>query len=279
MNMKLFSSKLFLWALALLIVCGVIIGFNLATDRLSPASGLAGVILTPMQQGISRVSGFFSGITDYFTRYNELESENKELKARVLELEKSQRDYYAAVDENTYLRELAGLKKKNSSFDYELAEVIGINTDSVSTVYTLSRGSKDDIEVNDAVVTAEGLVGYVSTVGPNFCQVKPVTDISLKMGAVISRTREVVVAEGSFDLAAKGLLRLSYLKNGSDVLVGDTVESSGYGGIFPKGLLIGTITEVLPESHGISTYAKVRPAADLSSLKKVYIIKDFSLTD
>lgn len=122
-------------------------------------------------------------------------------------------------------------------------------------------------------------MGYVSTVGLNFCEVKPVTDLSLKVGAVVSRTREVVVAEGSFDLAEEGLLRLSYLKNDSDVLVGDTVETSGYGGVFPKGLLIGTITEVLPESHGISTYAKIRPAVDLSALKKVYIIKSFNITE
>ena len=99
------------------------------------------------------------------------------------------------------------------------------------------------------------------------------------MGAVVSRTREVVVAEGSFELAGDGLLRLSYLQNDSDVLVGDTVETSGYGGIFPKGLLIGTITEVLPESHGISTYAKIQPAVDLTALKKVYIVKSFTITE
>ena len=113
----------------------------------------------------------------------------------------------------------------------------------------------------------------------NSCQVKPITDVSVKMGAVVSRTREVVVAEGSFELAGDGLLRLSYLQNDSDVLVGDTVETSGYGGIFPKGLLIGTITEVLPESHGISTYAKIQPAVDLTALKKVYIVKSFTITE
>ena len=76
-----------------------------------------------------------------------------------------------------------------------------------------------------------------------------------------------------------GLLRFSYLKNDSDVLAGDAVETSGYGGVFPKGLLIGWVAEVLPESHGLSAYAKVRPAADLSQLKKVYIVKSFVVTE
>ena len=130
-----------------------------------------------------------------------------------------------------------------------------------------------------SVVTGDGLMGYVSSVGYNFCEAKPVTDLSMSIGAIVSRTRETVVAEGSYELSEQGLLRLSYLKNDSDVLVGDMVESSGYGGIFPKGLLIGSITEVLPESHGLSTYAKIQPAVDLDELKKVYIIKSFEITE
>lgn len=277
--MKLFSSKLFCWALALFLCASVLLGFNLATGRLSFLTNGTGVLVTPVQQALTRAGNFVSDVFGYFYRYDSLVEENQELEKRVQELEQKEREYYAAIDENTYLRELAGLRRKNSQFEYELAEVIGLSSDGVSTTYTLSRGEKDDIEVNDAVVTGDGLVGYVSSVGYNFCQVKPVTDISLKMGAVISRTREVVVAQGSYDLAEDGLLRLSYLKNDSDVLVGDTVETSGYGGIFPKGLLIGTITEVLPESHGISTYAKVKPAAQLDSLKKAYIIKSFTITE
>lgn len=277
--MKLFSSKLFIWALILLVLCTVIIGFNIGTGKLSPLTNAAGTAVTPVQRALTTVGDFFGDMAGYFYRYNTLQEENAALKARVQELEKAERDYYAAIDENTYLRELAGLKRKNAEFDYELAEVIGVSSDNITTTFTLSRGTNDGIEVNDTVVTGDGLVGYVSTVGVNFCEVKPVTDLSFKVGAVVSRTREVVVAEGSFDLAEEGLLRLSYLKNDSDVLVGDTVETSGYGGIFPKGLLVGTITEVLPESHGISTYAKVKPAVDLSGLKKVYIIKSFNITE
>lgn len=277
--MKLFSSKLFIWALVLLIFCTGVLGFSLATGKLSILSNGAGSALTPVQLGISRVSDFFSDLFGYFYRYNALEEENAQLKEQLRELEQAQRKYYAAIDENTYLRELAGLKRRNSDFDMELAEVLGVSTDGISTTYTLSRGTKDGIEVNDTVITADGLMGYVASVGYNFCEVKPVTDISMKMGAVVSRTREVVVAQGSYDLVQEGLLRLSYLKNDSDVLVGDTVETSGYGGIFPKGLLIGTITQVQPESHGISTYAKIQPAVDLSSLKKVYIIRSFTITE
>lgn len=277
--MKLFSSKLFLWALALLILCTVLIGFNLSTGRLSPLTNGTGTVLTPVQRALTSAGDFISDLFGYFYRYDSLVEENARLKARVQELEQAEREYYAAIDENASLRELAGLKRKNAQFEYELAEVIGVSSDGVSTTYTLSRGEKDGVEVNDAVVTGDGLMGYVSSVGYNFCEVKPITDLSMSIGAIVSRTRETVVAEGSYELAEQGLLRLSYLKNDSDVLVGDMVESSGYGGIFPKGLLIGSITEVLPESHGLSTYAKIQPAVNLDGLKKVYIIKSFEITE
>ena len=277
--MKLFSSKLFIWALVLLVLCSVIIGFSIGTGKLSPLTNGASVVITPIQHALTTVSDFFNDLFGYFYRYNSLQEENAELKSRVLELERKEREYQAAIYENEYLRELAGLKRRHADYDCELAEVIGISSDGISTTFTLSRGTKDGVEVNDAVITGDGLVGYVSRVEYNSCQVKPITDVSVKMGAVVSRTREVVVAEGSFELADDGLLRLSYLQNDSDVLVGDTVETSGYGGIFPKGLLIGTITEVLPESHGISTYAKIQPAVDLTALKKVYIVKSFTITE
>lgn len=277
--MKLFSSKLFIGALALLVVCAGLISFSLATGKLSAATVGAGFILAPMEKAITAVGDYMADVAGYFYKYDSLVAENEELLSRVQELEKKEREYYAAIDENTYLRELAGLKRKNSDFDYELAEVIGVSSDGVSTVYTLARGSSAGIEVNDAIITAEGLAGYVTMVGVNFCEARALTDVSLKMGAAISRTREVTVAEGNFDLALEGKLKLSYIKNDSDILVGDTVETTGYGGIFPKGLLIGTVTEVLPETHGISTYAKIEPAADLQKLKKVYIIKSFTISE
>ena len=157
--MKLFSSKLFCWALALFLCSSVLLGFNLATGRLTFLTNGTGVLVTPVQQALTRAGNFVSDVFGYFYRYDSLVEENQELEKRVQKLEQKEREYYAAIDENTYLRELAGLRRKNSQFEYELAEVIGLSSDGVSTTYTLSRGEKDDIEVNDAVVTGDGLVG------------------------------------------------------------------------------------------------------------------------
>ena len=100
------------------------------------------MLVTPVQQALTRAGNFVSDVFGYFYRYDSLVEENQELEKRVQELEQKEREYYAAIDENTYLRELAGLRRKNSQFEYELAEVIGLSSDGVSTTYTLSRGGK-----------------------------------------------------------------------------------------------------------------------------------------
>ena len=89
----------------------------------------------------------------------------------------------------------------------------------------------------------------------------------------MSRTREVVVTNGSFELASDGLLKVSYLENDADLRPGDVILTNG--GAYPPDLIIGKVEEFRQESHGISSYATVRPAVDISQLSTVLVIKDF----
>ena len=84
------------------------------------------------------------------------------------------------------------------------------------------------------------------------------------------------VAEGMAEHIHENKLKVSYLDNETTVKYNDIVETSGYGDIYPKGIVIGYVDEVVPESHGLSTYATIRPAVEINQLKKLYIIKEFS---
>ena len=129
--------------------------------------------------------------------------------------------------------------------------------------------------LRDAVVAAspEGIL--VAEVGPNFAEVTTVIDPAISIGARVSQSQEIVVAEGSSSLTYEKKLRLSYLDNDTESEVRDVVETSGYGDIYPKGIVIGYIDEIKDESHGLSKYAVITPAVDFSKLQKVYVIKDF----
>ena len=100
----------------------------------------------------------------------------------------------------------------------------------------------------------------------------------MQCGALITRTRETAIAEGNYDLMAEGALRLSYLTENSTVVIGDTVETSGRGGLFPKGVMIGTVESVLPEENGISYYAVIKPFVDVETVSSVSIVTAFTDT-
>ena len=143
---------------------------------------------------------------------------------------------------------------------------------------SLDKGLSHGVEVGDLVTTVDGMVGYVSEVYSNNCEVTTVVDVEMQCGALITRTRETAIAEGNYDLMAEGNLRLSYLTEDSSVVIGDTVETSGRGGLFPKGVMIGTVESVLPEENGISYYAVIKPFVNVDTVSSVSIVTDFTDT-
>ena len=92
------------------------------------------------------------------------------------------------------------------------------------------------------------------------------------------KVNETAIAEGDYNLMTRGALRLSYLREDSKVVVGDTVETSGRGGVFPKGILIGTVESVQPEESGLSYYAVIKPFVSVDSVSSVSIITEYTDT-
>ncbi|MBQ9535256.1 MAG: rod shape-determining protein MreC [Clostridia bacterium] len=270
--MKLFRSKLFLFALALVLIACVIMIFAYGTGRPTIVTDMLGAVVTPLERGVTAVTDWLGGVTGYFHRYRELEAENAELRSRIAEYEKTEAMYYAAVEENESLRALSGLSSRYKELSWQLAEVVSVDAEGFQSAVTVNLGSAHGVEAGDCVMTEDGLVGYVSEVGLNYSQVVTIINMDSHISARVSRTREVVVAEGDFRLAGKGQLKLSYLKNGADVRAGDLVETSG-AEKYPEGILIGRIAYVEMETHGISSYAAVEPLADITRLKSVFIAK------
>lgn len=274
-----FSSRFFaVVAIALLICFGVAL-YTGASNSTTPATDGTGLITSPLQKGITVVANKVADGYNYMFKYQAMEEENKKLKQKVSDMEQTVRDAKVALDENTRLRELLGIRERHRSFQFELAEVIGRNPGNWATTLTIDKGSQAGIKVDDCVITEDGMVGYVSSVGTNFAEVTTVIDVDMQAGALISRTREIAVAEGDFSLMEKNSLKLSYLKKDADVVIGDTVETSGRGGVYPKGLMIGTVERIIPEEHGASNYAVVKPFVSVDSIKNVFIIKSFDLSE
>lgn len=277
---NVFSFRMFAVVSLVIVFCLGMTVYTGATGKSNPITTGLGMVVAPIQQGISKIANIISQGSAYFEGYEALEKENEELKTKVRELEKMKRDAELAISERDKLRTLLGIKENNPQYTHcEIAEVIARNPGEWATTISLDKGSKDGVKLNDIVMTEDGMVGYVSVVAPTYCDVTTVIDKNMQAGALVTRTREVGVAEGEYTLMSSGTLRLSYLDTDADVVIGDTVETSGMGGIFPKGILIGTVESVLPETNGISNYAIIKPFVDVEKIKSVYIITDFEVNN
>ena len=180
-----------------------------------------------------------------------------------------------AVRENERMKDLLGLHEARPELQYRDAEVVRRSDSNWSSNLTLDRGTAGGVEVNDCVIDQYGyLIGVVTQADLNSCVVTTVLDPALEVGARVARTDEDAILEGDFTLMLDGLTRLSFLPEEAKLVTGDQVITSGLGGVYPSGLVVGAIRTLCVEEDGITRYAQVEPAADIGGVQYVYVIVD-----
>ena len=241
-----------------------------------PLTNLAELAATPFRGISSAVANWTQERYDRTFRYDQMEQTNEELRHRVSELEELEREYQDAIREKERLEDLLGLAEERPEFTYEDAQVTRRTTSNWESNLTIDQGSADGVEVDDCVIDQYGnLVGIVTEVGSNWSLVATVLDPSVELGGRVARTDDDAILEGDFTLMLEGQLKLSYLPEDTQLVSGDQVITSGLGGVYPAGLVVGEITGLFTEADGVSRYAQVKPAADLDSVRYVYVITDF----
>ena len=169
--------------------------------------------------------------------------------------------------ENARLTQLLELKKilPGDFGRTEFARVIGRAPSAWNRVFLIDKGHEQGIRVNQPVLSNRSLVGKIIEVGPRVSKVLLITDPNSKIGALIQRTRQQGILYGM----VSGECRIKYLSVDAEIKKGDVVESAGYGGFFPKGLLIGQVERVWKEPGQIYQVAEIKPLTDLSRIEEV----------
>ena len=208
--------------------------------------------------------------------YEALQAENEELKARIAAMEEEVRQSQGANAENDRLRTLLELKRSHTDYKLLDASIISWGSSNWSSTFDLDKGSFSGVEVGDCVITETGfVVGVVTETGLYSCSVRTLIDPRAAMGATVHSPGLTAVAEGDFSLLAGGELKLTYVFENSVLELGDTVLTSGAGGVYPAGLVIGKITGVASEEGGYGQYGIVTPSAELESLSQVFLILEY----
>lgn len=273
-----FRSKKFriiLCVIALLI--GVMLYAVTQTGYTLPTTGVIGTILKPVRYVSNSISNAVQQSIDVFSRSKDYQSENKELRQRIAELENQLVDYHKTQQELADLEGFMGVKQDHE--DYILSDpcsIIGYVENDPFHGFYINKGSDDGISVYDPVVTAEGLVGIISEISETYATVETLCSPELSIGAEASDKSESGIVEGDVTLSTEYLCRMIYLDKNTKLEKGDLITTSNSVGIFPQGYLIGSVQSIEPMENGLSYYAVIRPSVDLENLTNVIVITDFA---
>lgn len=264
----------------LILIAAVLLAAVLAVGsyilEFNPLTNVLEVIATPFRSLSSAVADWTQERYDRAFRYDELVAENNALRQRLAELEEAARAGQDAVRDNERLRDLLELAEERPELVYEDAEVTRRSASNWESNLTINKGTSSGVALQDCVIDQYGnVVGVVTEVGLNWALVSTILDPDVELGGRIARTDDNAILEGDFSLMLEGKLKLSYLPSDTQLVSGDQVTTSGLGGIYPAGLAVGTIRTLHTEADGVNRYAEVQPAADIDSIRYVYVITEF----
>ena len=228
---------------------------------------VADFVQSPVTTVTASVSNYFSSIANL----RSAQDENGQLKQQVQELEVQLKQKEELDAENQRLRKLLELKEQ-SKYKVLTARIIGRDPSAWFDSAILNRGSLDGIRLNMPVVTDGGLVGRVTAVSPLTSQVDLVTRDKSGIGAVVGQIGQSNALGVVTGTSKKELLEMKYVTGSTDVQVGQSVFTTGQDGIFPAGLKIGDIVNLVSGSATTPHQIEIQPAARLGSMQEVGVL-------
>jgi len=232
-------------------------------------------IIGPFQTAISKVSNFTGGFWGKYIALLHVREENEQLRQELLQYKTANIEYREAVATNVRLQKLLELKESLPPPTLT-AEIVGKDPSLWFRTLTINRGSSDGVQKGMPVVTVEGVVGQVLTSSPNYSKVLLATDPNSAIDVITQKTRVQGIVKG----LGREAFGLHYVLKSAEVEKDDNVLTSGLGGVFPKGLMVGTVSEIRKSRRGMFQNIEIEPAVDFSQLEHLIIImKKYSLTE
>lgn len=237
----------------------------------STPTQFAGGVVGGTQAGVHVVIGGLGDLWTRLTGSGELAEENEELRREVARLREEKTRLIGVLQENARLRELVGFQAARPEFELAPAQVIGRDISPYFRVVKVRLESEADLEPTMAVVAPEGVVGQIHRVYGRYADVVLVADPRSRIDAISQRNRALGIVQG-LGHQADYRARVAYLTEEDELRVGDTMVTSGMGGVFPRDLQIGTVVEVGDDERGLFQEVAVEPSVDFARLEEVFVI-------
>jgi rod shape-determining protein MreC len=262
------QARKFIIPILIFLLALSLISANLhSRENMSFFESLVVGITSPVQKAVWGIIGGVGSLWRGYFYLVGLERENQALKRELQELKLQMNRYREADLANERLRALLNFKKSIAT-PLLPAQLVAFDPSGWFQTILIDKGRNDGVVQDMAVVSSEGLVGRIIGVGNHHAKVLLILDGNSAVDAYIQRSR----ARGVLVGLGLELCLLKYVQRNEDVQVGDQVISSGMGGVFPKGLLVGTVQEVVRGSSGLFQRVEVEPAVNFSRLEEVLVV-------
>ena len=241
-----------------------------------PLQTVAGYVFVPMQRGINTVGSFLTEKADNLKNLGDVMAENEELRRQVDELTVELNTIHLEQYELENLRELLALDQKYPSYEKVAANVIGTNGSNWFNSFTINKGSNDGIDVDMNVIAGSGLVGIVTSVGPNYATVTAIINDSTQVGGTVSTTADNLIVSGSLKTMNEDMvIGFSNLRDAdNEVQVGDPVVTSHISDRYQQGILIGYISSIENDANNLTKSGTITPAVNFEHITPKQVVEE-----
>ena len=262
--------------LILTILCVLLMLVTFGTDVFNrPLNTIVGYAVVPFQQGIGRVGSWLPSRSEELVQIRTLLEENARLKEEVAALTEEntllQQDKY----ELNELRELMALSEQYGEYHKVGARIIGRDSGNWFSSFLIDKGTEDGLALDMNVIAGGGLVGRITSVGPNWAKVTSIISDNSNVSGMTLSTGDNLMVSGDLKLMADGCITFSQLMDSQNAVVeGDKVVTSDISDKFLPNILIGYINSISRDSNNLTKSGLITPAVDFEHLSEVLVITD-----
>ncbi len=266
--------------LALSVICVIMMVLSYTTDILDgPPQAIAGYTVIPFQKAISYAGSWLFDRSESIRELETLRAENEELKKTVDDLTIRINDLTTDKYELAELRQLMSLDERYSDYPKIGARVIGKDAGNWYSTFLIDKGTGDGVKVNMNVIAGSGLVGIVTSVGPNWATVRSIIDDDSNISAMVLNTSDTMIVTGDLELYSNGSIRFSDLRDDDGaVAAGDQIVTSQISSKYLPGISIGYIKEINNDSNNLTKSGYITPVVDFEHLDIVLVVTQMKQT-
>lgn len=253
-----------------LLIIAIIVGKKYDIPVLSTG---VNYILYPFEKSIHFVSDKTKNMVSRFQNVEELLKTNEALEEEINRLRYENTILSQYQEENDNLRTLLEMEKRYEAYEGIGANVIGKEIGNWYKIFTIDKGTRKGVDNNSVILANGGLVGHVDEATDTMSKVISIIDSRSAVTAKVVRTGDVGMIKGDIELSNEGLC-IFEINSESEVVKGDQIITSHLSSIYPPGILIGTVEEVVAGNNELVRYAYVRPVVDFKHLEQVLVINN-----